>query len=140
MSEVEPSFDGCFKIPSWWTEPRFGISEIAEFLSVPISTIHKWIELARATGITVGDTSLRRPLYSPHHVYALALLAKLHAVRIHVSAKIIQAAFEFTGIEPRPVTHDALWQVVDEDGAVLLVQAWLAFSAVRQLSLKPQYV
>jgi hypothetical protein len=142
MSGVVPSTDGYFKIPSWWTQPRFGISAIAEFLSGPIATIHKWLELARATGIAVGDTSLSRPLYSAREIYTLALLAKLHAVRIHVNAKIIRSAFEFVGVdgEPRPIPHDATWSVIDEAGAVLLVQAWLVFSAVLHFGLKPHYV
>lgn len=143
MSDAAPASDGGnLTIPSWWTRPRFGISAIADFLSVPIATIHLWIKLARATGLAVGDASLSRPLYSAQQVFALALLAKLHAINIRINADIISSAFAFAdvGRNPQPIQSDSIWTVIDEDGAVLLVQGWLAFSAVQHFAQRPRNV
>jgi hypothetical protein len=142
MPETRPSSGGCYPIPSWWTEPRYNLSEIAHFLQVPIATIHLWIKLARATGLEVGDASLSRPLYSAHQIFALALLAKLHAINIRINADTIASAFAFAnvGIDLKPIPHDAIWTVIDEAGAVLQVQSWIVFSAVRHFAQRSRYI
>jgi hypothetical protein len=136
MANTPPS-----PVPAWWSKPRFSLSEIARFLNVPIATIHLWLKLARATGFTVGDESLHRPLYQPQQVFALAMLAKLHAIRIRVNANIIADAFAFATTpegNPRPIANDEIWSVIDEDGAILHVQAWLCRTAVNHLYHKPR--
>jgi hypothetical protein len=137
MSGLAPSADG-YTLPRWWDDPRFCLTEIANFTRVPVATISLWLTLARATGITVGDVTRSRPLYSARQLFALALLERLHRQRIRVNVKIVAAAFGYAEAHQSHLPGDALWQVYDDDGVALNVQAWLAFTAVQHLGRKPR--
>jgi hypothetical protein len=139
MSNATPTADG-YRLPKWWDNPRFSLTEIAKITGVPIATISLWLTLARATGLAVGDTDLSRPLYSARQLFALGLLSRLHGQRVRVNAKIVAAAFDFATRHEQSLPRDAIWVVLDEDGVALNVQAWLTFSGVQHFAQRSRYV
>jgi hypothetical protein len=140
MSIAPPVTPGQLRIPAWWDNPRFCLTEIARITGVPIATISLWLTLARATGLEVGDTGLSRPLYSARQLFALGLLSRLHGQRVRVNAKIVAASFEFAARHKESIPQNAIWLVYDEDGVALNVQAWLTFSGVQHFAQRSRYV
>jgi hypothetical protein len=140
MSIAPPVTPGQLRIPAWWDNPRFCLTEIARITGVPIATISLWLTLARATGLEVGDTGLSRPLYLARQLFALALLERLHRQRVRINAKIVAMAFDFATRHEQSLPQDAIWVVLDEDGVVLNVQAWLSFSGVQHFAHRSRYV
>ena len=133
------ALDGNVTVPSWWDDPRFCLTDIAKFTGVPVATISLWLTLVRATGVTVGDMTKARPLYSARQLFALALLERLHRNRVRVNAKIAAAAFAFADSYTVSVPADEIWCVYDEHGVALNVQAWPAFVAVQHLGWQPRH-
>jgi hypothetical protein len=137
VAHPSPPAGGCFVVPAWWTKPTFNLSEIAQFLDTPISTVSFWLTLARAAGLEVGDQSGNRTRYSCHDVFALSLLAKLRIRHVRINAMTVFSAFVFAGKpDPRPVAHNGEWVVYSEDGVNLTVPAWLCWTAVRAWASK----
>jgi hypothetical protein len=132
--------DDHYRLPKWWDNPRFCLTEMAKIAGVPIATISLWLTLARATGLEVGDTDLSRPLYSARQLFALALLSRLHSRRVRVNAKIVAAAFDYVARHKDSLPQNAIWAVYDEDGVALNVQASLAFSGVQHFCYEPRVI
>jgi hypothetical protein len=116
------------RTPPDWAAYDFRMPQIAAFLNVPSRTLDGWLATARAQGHEPGVTAGRFRWLSSYHVYAAALLTKLHRVGHPVTPQAIFGAFDFASSAPQP---GACWKVTDTDGARVIVDAWLAFVAVR---------
>ena len=138
MANPSPPPGGYFVVPNWWTDPVFNLSEVAEFLDTPISTVSFWLTLGRAAGVEVGERRGGRTYYSCHDIMALAMLAKLRIRHVRINAMTVFAAFNFTTLDgkPRPVPYNGEWHVYDGDGVSLTVPAWLCWTAVRARASK----
>lgn len=111
-----------------WRDHDFRLPEIAKFIAVPATTVDAWLSTARAQGYPPGVTAGRFRWLCAGHVYACALLAKLHAIGHPVTPAVIFAAFDFAASPPK---YGKTWTVADADGALVTVNAWLCFVAVR---------
>lgn len=122
---------GYFVVPNWWEKPAFSLTQISDFLKLPPSSVHYYITLAKAKGVSICAP------FSCHDLLPLVLIVFLRRTGIRVNADHIAAAFAFVGgSTPRPIGHDELWAVFDGDGATVTVQAWLAWTAVRAFATK----
>ncbi len=120
--------------PGWWFDHDYQNPEIASFLNVPARTVEEWLTKARLAGAYPGQKRGRYRFYSAHHAYACALLAKLQRVRWRIDPDTIHAAFKFACDihgTPRAPKFGEQWTVADDGGAIVQVDAWLAFVAVR---------
>jgi hypothetical protein len=120
--------------PAWWFDHEFAIAEIVEFMKVPRKTLEDWLAKSREYGHYPGAKRGRYRLYAAHHIFALALLERLHRIGWPIDADTVNGAFTFAvdrnGTPRAPGTAEN-WDVVDEDGATVSVAAWLAYAAVR---------
>jgi len=120
--------------PADWFGHDFGLTEIVDFLNIPRKTVEDWLVKARLCAPYPGQKRGRNRFYAPHHVYALALLAKLHKIGWPVNPGTIAGAFR-AAVDaygtPRTPQPNETWEVIAEDGARVEVDAWLCFVAVR---------
>lgn len=129
MAIPTPSPGGHFVAPTWWHDPSFSLSNIAEFIDAPVSTVHLWWDLARASGHEVGKKFGGRVLYNCHELYVACLLAKLRQRGVRINARVIDSAFRFAASGPLPI--HGCWDVFGGEGATLEVPAWLCWTATR---------
>ncbi|MFN3318026.1 MAG: hypothetical protein ACK43M_04735 [Allorhizobium sp.] len=116
------------RTPPDWLCHDFRLQQISKFVGLPATTIDGWLATARAQGHPPGVMAGRFRWLSCYHVLAVALLSKLAKTGMPITPTAVFSAFDYATNTPQP---DAVWIVADQDGARVIVDAWLAFVAVR---------
>ncbi|KQT48760.1 hypothetical protein ASG43_07855 [Aureimonas sp. Leaf454] len=123
------------QLPEYWGEYILSPDEIAEMISVPVTTLNQWARLARAMDFaSFGERDKGRRLYRPLDAYALGLMAELYRLQVPITPETLKACIYYTyddGDPYHPVRDQVMVHGRQGGLGQVTVQAWLVFAGVQ---------